>query len=546
MKFSSSFKKYPAIGGAVVIVAVLSIVYFQSSTNIESAQELFAKGNRYFSSASYDPAAAEQWYQRALRADGNLALVHYQLARLYFVQNRSDEALEHINAELAAHPDNFRSYYIRGLIDLYRKNYTAAVEDFNRFLSGKPQSWAALNDLTVAYLQAGNYVKAEEVSRQGLAYFPDNAWLRSNLGVALLNQKKTADARATLVVARDAFAKMSEEDWARAYPGNEGGLVAGGLAQARMTIEANIRAVENGGIDEQISGSHFISRVDGGIGYVIAACDESIGMSVAPLAIGRGQSATLSWITSNIEACSIDNGVGPVDPIGSVSVSPLDSTTYSLTCSSYATPHAHATTWTASAALTVQWLDIKENGSNGPLTLYMPNTDLTLDWVSGGGPYAGCSAFGDWSGSAYTGAGSQALGELTRGSANPGGGKSYNFGLNCGPSDSVTATVYQIPSCTISSDKVAVTPPEVVTLTWSCRYADAPSCAITDDQGGAPITVPVVNDATYRSGGTLRVRPTKRANYTFSLACNGLDGRTTVSTAPVTGGGQPKIHEVNP
>ena len=53
-------------------------------------------------------------------------------------------------------------------------------------------------------------------------------------------------------------------------------------------------------------------------------------ISVSPDTIQQGQSATLSWQTSNATDVSID-GVGAVKPSGSQQVNPTDSTTYHLT-----------------------------------------------------------------------------------------------------------------------------------------------------------------------------------------------------------------------
>ena len=53
-------------------------------------------------------------------------------------------------------------------------------------------------------------------------------------------------------------------------------------------------------------------------------------ISVTPNTIQQGQSATLSWQTSNATDVSID-GIGAVQPSGSQQVSPADSTTYHLT-----------------------------------------------------------------------------------------------------------------------------------------------------------------------------------------------------------------------
>ena len=53
-------------------------------------------------------------------------------------------------------------------------------------------------------------------------------------------------------------------------------------------------------------------------------------ISVNPSTIQAGQSASLTWQTSNATDVSID-GIGAVQPNGSQSVSPTDSTTYHLT-----------------------------------------------------------------------------------------------------------------------------------------------------------------------------------------------------------------------
>src|ERR1700683_4120642 len=53
-------------------------------------------------------------------------------------------------------------------------------------------------------------------------------------------------------------------------------------------------------------------------------------ISVSPNTIQAGQSASLTWQTSNATDVSID-GIGAVQPNGSQSVNPTDSTTYTLT-----------------------------------------------------------------------------------------------------------------------------------------------------------------------------------------------------------------------
>ncbi|MGA2435904.1 MAG: OmpA family protein [Bryobacteraceae bacterium] len=57
----------------------------------------------------------------------------------------------------------------------------------------------------------------------------------------------------------------------------------------------------------------------------------AVQLSVEPSAIERGQSAMLSWKVSDATDISIAPGIGAVDARGSRSVSPADTTTYTLT-----------------------------------------------------------------------------------------------------------------------------------------------------------------------------------------------------------------------
>jgi peptidoglycan-associated lipoprotein len=69
------------------------------------------------------------------------------------------------------------------------------------------------------------------------------------------------------------------------------------------------------------------------------AASPTAAISVSPDTIQQGQSATLSWQSSNATDVSID-GIGAVQPSGSQSVSPSDSTTYHLVAKGAGTQEA--------------------------------------------------------------------------------------------------------------------------------------------------------------------------------------------------------------
>jgi hypothetical protein len=57
----------------------------------------------------------------------------------------------------------------------------------------------------------------------------------------------------------------------------------------------------------------------------------SVVISAEPNSISEGDSATLSWSSTNCQCITIDKGIGDVDLCGSITVSPMVTTTYTIT-----------------------------------------------------------------------------------------------------------------------------------------------------------------------------------------------------------------------
>lgn len=55
-------------------------------------------------------------------------------------------------------------------------------------------------------------------------------------------------------------------------------------------------------------------------------------LMITPDSVIKGQPATLSWTSQNATKCDIQPGIGPVEPKGSMTITPSDTTTYALTC----------------------------------------------------------------------------------------------------------------------------------------------------------------------------------------------------------------------
>ncbi len=55
-------------------------------------------------------------------------------------------------------------------------------------------------------------------------------------------------------------------------------------------------------------------------------------LTVNPTSITKGEAATLNWTSQNASKCAIQPVIGSVQPQGSMSISPADNTSYTLTC----------------------------------------------------------------------------------------------------------------------------------------------------------------------------------------------------------------------
>jgi phospholipase C len=94
-------------------------------------------------------------------------------------------------------------------------------------------------------------------------------------------------------------------------------------------------------------------------------------LTASPTSITSGQTATLTWTTTNATSANIDNGIGAVQPVsgGSTTVQPSMTTTYTLTATG---PGGSAT---AQATVTVQ----AANGGSIQHVIFMLQENRTFD-----------------------------------------------------------------------------------------------------------------------------------------------------------------------
>jgi tetratricopeptide (TPR) repeat protein len=214
---------------------------------IPSAPAAFECGNHYFGvygSSGYDVSKAEYYFGKAVEIDPNTPDAWHQYARTAFLRGDFQTALYRINKQFEERGDELMaSYYIRGLIEGYAKDYAAAENDFLKFLMWSPYNWAANNDLAWIYFAQGKFKEAKEQTEKGLAASPDNVWLLVTHGMSSYNLGDKRQAVEDLLKARDFVKKLTEATWSRAYPGNDPRVAGEGLAAFRQAIEDDLTLV---------------------------------------------------------------------------------------------------------------------------------------------------------------------------------------------------------------------------------------------------------------------------------------------------------------
>jgi chitodextrinase len=93
-----------------------------------------------------------------------------------------------------------------------------------------------------------------------------------------------------------------------------------------------------------------------------------------PVAISAGQTTTLLWTVSNTTSLAINNGVGTVTSLNSITVSPAATTTYILTASN------GTASSTAQVAVTVSAPDKTPPSVRNPAAVAISSSQVNLSW----------------------------------------------------------------------------------------------------------------------------------------------------------------------
>ena len=306
---------------------------------------------------------------------------------------------------------------------------------------------------------------------------------------------------------------------------NPGAILVGGSATLSWaSTSADTASIDNGVGSVDTNGSISVSPSEtttytiivtgpGGSATdsvsVIVYQPPTVNISADPVTIIVGESTTLSWTSTNADSVSIDQGIGSVGTNGSMIISPIEITTYTITATGQGGTAADSVTVTVYYPPTV-------NISTNPDAI-LAGESATLSWTSTDATSASISpAIGlvEVDGSRTISPTETTTYTIT--ATGPGGSAT----------DSVTVTVYQLPTVSISASPGAIVLGEPTTLSWTSTNADS----VSIDQGIGGVG----------TNGSMIISPIETTTYTITATGPGGSATDSVTVTVYT-----SIPEVN-
>jgi tetratricopeptide (TPR) repeat protein len=105
-------------------------------------------------------------------------------------------ATEELRASMLSRPDDWASHYNLGNFHVERREYSRAIEAFDRAIRFQPRSMLPLVNVSLAYNALGQNDRAEASLRAALDLEPTNAVTHLNLGMLLAEAGRPPEAEA--------------------------------------------------------------------------------------------------------------------------------------------------------------------------------------------------------------------------------------------------------------------------------------------------------------------------------------------------------------
>ena len=141
------------------------------------------------------PALAVDLITHAITLDNTIALYHCNLCEMLRKQGRLDEAINAGRQAIALAPDNTNAFYNLGLVQADCKDWSAAVESYQRVLELNPEHGLASNNMGAPLEAMGKMDEALEAYTRAVAINPQHAEAQNNMGAIYSERGMLDEAR---------------------------------------------------------------------------------------------------------------------------------------------------------------------------------------------------------------------------------------------------------------------------------------------------------------------------------------------------------------
>lgn len=229
-------KKIPSVIICFLITLLFLGVLLSSSTQLQLGNVFFGKVPKL-----YNITLAHFFFRHASYPLFGKAVpyAHYQLSRTNFIQGKLNTAINEAQKELEFYPENKRTYYILGLTYGYMNQEVLAIENFEKFIEWKPESWAARNDKAWLQFRIGD-IDGALSTVEPVVHDINNPWIQNTYGTLLMNKKEYVMAKTAYLHAQRVTDTMTLDSWGAAYPGNDPKIYSVGLSAMKQSIKSNL------------------------------------------------------------------------------------------------------------------------------------------------------------------------------------------------------------------------------------------------------------------------------------------------------------------
>jgi tetratricopeptide (TPR) repeat protein len=153
--------------------------------------QLIEEGNLHLNKLQFSPA--ENNFEKALKQNPNSVNARIGMARIRFMKNKPEQAMNFVNEVLEIQPENAEGLALKGVFCIQKKLWEDAITYLEKAQKVDPKLQMTYSNLAKSYRKLGNFQKAEEAAKTAIQLNPKNYHAHSELSAILFKTKRAKE-----------------------------------------------------------------------------------------------------------------------------------------------------------------------------------------------------------------------------------------------------------------------------------------------------------------------------------------------------------------